>query len=39
VVQALSEYSKDAGKYKVGNVLHFRAIDQHGTEHKLAIRT
>jgi hypothetical protein len=39
VVQALSEYSKDAGKYKVGNVLHFRAIDQYGTEHKLAIRT
>ncbi|MDT3311027.1 hypothetical protein QZR14_06615 [Pseudomonas sp. rhizo66] len=39
VVQVLSEYSKDAGKYKVGNVLHFRAIDQHGTEHKLAIRT
>jgi hypothetical protein len=39
VVQALSEYSKDAGKYRVGNVLHFRAIDQYGTEHKLAIRT
>lgn len=39
VVQALSEYSKNAGKYKVDNVLHFRAIDQHGTEHKLAIRT
>ncbi|MFJ2529719.1 hypothetical protein [Pseudomonas helmanticensis] len=39
VVQALSEYSKDAEKYKVDNVLHFRAIDQHGTEHKLAIRT
>ncbi|WP_311885320.1 MULTISPECIES: hypothetical protein [unclassified Pseudomonas] len=39
VVQALSEYSKDAEKYKVGNVLHFSAIDQYGTEHKLAIRT
>ncbi|WP_191630934.1 hypothetical protein, partial [Pseudomonas fluorescens] len=39
VVQALSEYSKDAGKYKAGNVLRFRAIDQYGTEHKLAIRT
>ncbi|MFG6204659.1 hypothetical protein [Pseudomonas retamae] len=39
VVQALSEYSKDAEKYKTGNVLHFRAIDQYGTEHKLAIRT
>ncbi|HWH85806.1 MAG TPA: hypothetical protein VNV36_03430 [Pseudomonas sp.] len=38
VVQVLSEYSKDAGKYKVGSVLHFRAIDQYGTEHKLAIR-
>lgn len=39
VVQALSEYSEIAPKSKYGNVLHFRAIDQYGTEHKLAIRT
>jgi len=38
VVQALSEYSKVAGKSKYGNKLHFLAIDEHGTEHKLAIR-
>jgi hypothetical protein len=38
VVQALSEYSTEAKKFKYGNKLHFLAIDQHGTEHKLAIR-
>lgn len=39
VVQALSEYSSLDRAYKKGDVFHFRAIDQHGTEHKLAIRT
>jgi len=38
VVQALSEYSKMGKKIKYGNKLHFLAIDEHGTEHKLAIR-
>lgn len=38
VVQALSEYSTQAGKNKYGDKLQFLAIDQHGTEHKLAIR-
>lgn len=38
VVQALSEYSTSARKYKYGNKLYFVAIDEHGTEHKLAIR-
>ncbi|SDS18933.1 hypothetical protein [Pseudomonas granadensis] len=39
VMQALSEYSittEKASKY--GGSLHFIAIDEHGTEHKLAIR-
>ncbi|MFJ7315350.1 hypothetical protein ACIQVE_21830 [Pseudomonas sp. NPDC098747] len=39
VVQALSEYSAIERAQKRGDVFHFRAIDQHGTEHKLAIRT
>ena len=39
VVQALSEYSSLDRAYKKGDVFKFRAIDQHGTEHKLAIRT
>ncbi len=38
VVQALSEYSTSGRKYKHGNKLYFVAIDEHGTEHKLAIR-
>ncbi|WP_435034505.1 hypothetical protein [Pseudomonas neuropathica] len=38
VVQALSEYSEISPKSKYDDVLHLRAIDQHGTEHKLAIR-
>ncbi|MBH3407612.1 hypothetical protein I5P86_21375 [Pseudomonas glycinae] len=38
VVQALSEYSELAPSSRYGEVLHFRAIDQHGTEHKLAFR-
>ncbi|WP_456022827.1 hypothetical protein [Pseudomonas protegens] len=37
VVQALSEYSTMAGKSRYGDKLHFRAIDEHGTEHNLAI--
>ncbi|MBN6772887.1 hypothetical protein JRG42_05530 [Pseudomonas granadensis] len=39
VMQALSEYSittQERSKY--GGNLHFTAIDEHGTEHKLAIR-
>ena len=39
VVQGLSVYSNLERSYKNGNVFHFRAIDQHGSEHKLAIRT
>lgn len=38
VVQALSEYSENLPKSRHDDVLHLRAIDQHGTEHKLAIR-
>lgn len=38
IVQALSEYSKSTGPQKYGGVLHFIAIDEYGTEHKLAIR-
>ncbi|MBP5945961.1 MULTISPECIES: hypothetical protein [Pseudomonas] len=38
-VQALSEYSRIAPEFKSDKVFRFRAIDQHGTEHKLAIRT
>ncbi|WP_085685189.1 MULTISPECIES: hypothetical protein [unclassified Pseudomonas] len=37
-VQALSEYSSLAPAARYGDVFHFRAIDQHGTEHRLAIR-
>ncbi|MDD1137279.1 hypothetical protein M5G22_06895 [Pseudomonas sp. TNT2022 ID233] len=39
VVQALSEYSSLAPASRYGDVFRFRAIDQHGTEHRLAIRT
>ncbi|CAI8927716.1 Big-1 domain-containing protein [Pseudomonas sp. IT-347P] len=39
VVQALSEYSTVNPKSRHGDVFHFRAIDQYGTEHKLAIHT
>lgn len=39
VMQALSEYSyAPQGESKYGNILHFVAIDEHGTEHKLALR-
>ncbi|WP_192563284.1 hypothetical protein [Pseudomonas gozinkensis] len=38
VVQALSEYSEIAQSSRYGEILRFRAIDQHGTEHKLAFR-
>lgn len=39
VVQALSEYSvTTVGRSKFGDTLHFIAIDEYGTEHKLAIR-
>ncbi|MCL9798694.1 hypothetical protein [Pseudomonas sp. AKS31] len=38
VVQALSEYSKIGKEFKYGDKLYFLAIDEHGTEHKLAIR-
>lgn len=39
VMQALSEYSNTTQKRsKYGGNLHFTAIDEHGTEHKLAIR-
>jgi len=39
VVQALSEYSiTTAGRSKFGDTLRFIAIDEYGTEHKLAIR-
>ena len=38
VVQALSEYSEQKRKSKYGGELHFLAVDEHGTEHKLAIR-
>lgn len=39
VMQALSEYSITTGKAsKYGGSLHFIAIDEHGTEHKLSIR-
>lgn len=39
VVQALSEYSiTTADRSKFGGTLHFIAIDEYGTEHKLAIR-
>ena len=39
VVQALSEYSITTDKAsKYGGSLHFIAIDEYGTEHKLAIR-
>jgi len=38
VVQALSEYSEAGKGSKYGNKLHFLAIDEHGTEHRLAIR-
>lgn len=38
VVQALSEYSKIGKASKYGDKLHLLAIDEHGTEHKLAIR-
>ncbi|MGE1175235.1 hypothetical protein [Pseudomonas sp. BW7P1] len=38
VVQALSEYSSFAPASRFGDVFHFRAIDQYGTEHRLAIR-
>lgn len=38
VVQALSEYSSIEPRAKHGGLFHFRAIDQHGTEHRLAIR-
>ncbi|WP_447795819.1 hypothetical protein [Pseudomonas moraviensis] len=38
VVQALSEYSKIGKAFKYGNKLYFLAIDEHGTEHRLAIR-
>jgi len=39
VVQALSEYSSLSPSSRFGEVFYFRAIDQHGTEHRLAIRT
>lgn len=39
VVQALSEYSKVEVAHKIAPPFHFVAIDQYGTEHKLAIRT
>ncbi|WP_322845698.1 hypothetical protein [Pseudomonas sp. B33.4] len=38
VVQALSEYSESTKASKYGKVLYFLAIDEYGTEHKLAIR-
>jgi hypothetical protein len=38
-VQALSEYSSIEPKSRNGEVFRFRAIDQYGTEHKLAIHT
>lgn len=38
VVQAMSEYSSLAPASRYGDVFRFRAIDQHGTEHRLAIR-
>lgn len=38
VVQALSEYSEIAPGSRHGEIFHFRAIDQHGTEHRLALR-
>ncbi|MFJ2488767.1 hypothetical protein [Pseudomonas sp. NPDC087639] len=39
VVQAMSEYSTLSPASRQGGVFHFRAIDQYGTEHKLAIHT
>lgn len=39
VVQALSESSTIEPESKNGEMFHFQAIDQYGTEHKLAIRT
>ncbi|QXI23354.1 hypothetical protein HU724_003490 [Pseudomonas iranensis] len=38
VMQALSEYSEIAPMSRSGEIFHFRAVDQYGTEHKLAIR-
>ncbi|MFI8224902.1 hypothetical protein [Pseudomonas sp. NPDC085632] len=38
VVQGLSEFSTQQEKYKYGKKLYFLAVDEHGTEHKLAIR-
>lgn len=38
IVQALSEYSESTKARKYGDVLYFIAIDEYGTEHKLAIR-
>ncbi|WP_065258765.1 hypothetical protein [Pseudomonas bananamidigenes] len=39
IVQAISEYAYSYAKYTVDEVFHFSAIDQYGSEHKLAIRT
>lgn len=38
VVQALSEYSSFAPASRYGDIFRFRAIDQFGTEHRLALR-
>lgn len=39
IVQAISEYTYSYAKYTVDEAFHFSAIDQYGSEHKLAIRT
>ena len=39
IVQAISEYTYRYATYTVDEVFHFSAIDQYGSEHKLAIRT
>jgi len=39
IMQAISEYAYNYAKYTVDEAFHFSAIDQYGSEHKLAIRT
>lgn len=38
IVQALSEFAYNQAEYRADEVFYFSAIDQYGTEHKLAIR-